>query len=80
MWSKKYENLKKISKKKNKKKIKNFKQEKNIRKKKSYTLSFSILGGRDLTQPVSDFEGGGSTSVTDERTDGRKSLCLILDG
>ena len=54
------------------------------KKKKCYTLSFSILGGRNSTRALqySPFQisGGCSTSLTkDGQTNKRKSSCLILD-
>ena len=30
-------------------------------------------------QPVTDFRGGGTVSITDEQTNKQKSSCLILD-
>ena len=51
--------------------------------KKCYLLSFPILGIRNLTRALqsSPFQNtGGTLSVTEKEDEGRKTLCLILDG
>ena len=79
---KKSKNLKKSQKiSKNHLKKKKKMKKKNVRRRKSYPLSFPILGGHNLTNssPARFRFQGGTMSVTNGRTNEQKSSCLILD-